>query len=176
MNCIKAYKLKKAPNRQPRSVVCATAGAVGDGGENEMSGVKMNQSWLVLALIASLGTAAHADEVPASAALSTQQGQARQFGIFYGGTASQYDLCVKKGFLARGDQSAEEIAKSMLEKVMRASNIGPDLSPYVQDGWDTMKREVSQHETFYTQEKCSGVGKEWAKMIAAMRSKRLNSF
>jgi hypothetical protein len=23
MNCIKAYKLKKAPNRQPRSAVCA---------------------------------------------------------------------------------------------------------------------------------------------------------
>jgi hypothetical protein len=124
-----------------------------------MWGVNMKQTWLVLALIASLGTAAHADEVPTSAALSTQQGQARQFGIFYGGTASQYDLC----------------AKSMLEKVMRASNIGPDLSAYVQDGWDTMKREVSQHESFYTQEKCSGVGKEWAKMIAAMRSKKLSS-
>jgi hypothetical protein len=148
---------------------------VDDGGENEMSGVMMNQTCLVLALIALLGTAAHADEVPASAAQSTQQGQARQFGIFYGGTAAQYDLCVKKGFLARGDQSAEEIAKSMLEKVMRASNIGPDLSAYVQDGWDTMKREVSQHESFYTQEKCSGVGKEWTKMIAAMRSKKLNS-
>ena len=25
MNCIKAYKLKKAPNRRPRSVVCATS-------------------------------------------------------------------------------------------------------------------------------------------------------
>jgi len=135
----------------------------------------MNKTWLTLALIASAGATAYADDPPASAALSTQQGQARQFGIFYGGTASQYDLCVKKGFLAKGDQSAEELAKSMLEKVMRASNIGPDLSPYVQDGWDTMKREISQHEGFYTQEKCSGVGKEWAKMIAAMRSKRLSS-
>ena len=135
----------------------------------------MNQTWLSLALIALVGSSAHADDAPASAALSTRQGQARQFGIFYGGTASQYDLCVKKGFLAKGDQSAEEIAKSMLERVMRASNIGPDLSAYVQDGWDTMKQEISQHESFYTQEKCSGVGKEWAKMIAAMRSKKLSS-
>ncbi|MDP9008783.1 MAG: hypothetical protein M3N91_08770 [Pseudomonadota bacterium] len=133
----------------------------------------MNHTRLAFVLSALVGTTAYADDVPVSAALSTQQGQARQFGIFYGGTASQYDLCVKKGFLAKGDQSAEEIAKSMLEKVMRASNIGPDLSVYVQDGWDTMKREISQHESFYTQEKCSGVGKEWAKMIAAMRAKRL---
>jgi hypothetical protein len=148
-------------------------GADSDGGESEILGVSMNQTWLALAFLASVGTAAHAEDAPASAALSTQQGQARQFGIFYGGTASQYDLCVKKGFLAKGDQSAEEIAKSMLEKVMRASNIGPDLFPYVQDGWDTMKHEISQHESFYSQEKCSGVGREWAKMIAAMRSKRL---
>jgi len=140
-----------------------------------MSVVNMNQTWLVLVLIASLGTAVHADEAATSATLSPLQGQARQFGIYYGGTASQYDLCVKKGFLARGDQSAEEIAKSKLEEVMRASNIGPGLSAYVQDGWDTMKREVSQHESFYTQEKCSGVGKEWAKIIAVMRSKKLGS-
>src|SRR6202030_1961195 len=111
---------------------------MGGGGENGMSGVKMNQTGLVLALIASLGTAAHADEVPTSAALSTQQGQARQFGIFYGGTASQYDLCVKKGFLAKGDQSAEEIAKSFMEKTW-ATNQGADQSAYVQDGWNTMK-------------------------------------
>jgi hypothetical protein len=134
----------------------------------------MRSKMLTLVLIALAGTTAHADDVPVSAALSTQQGQARQFGIFYGGTASQYDLCVKKGFLAKGDQSAEEIAKSMLEKIMRA-NKGPDLSAFVQDGWDTMKREISQHESFYTQEKCSWVGKEWAKMAATMREKKLSS-
>jgi hypothetical protein len=134
----------------------------------------MRSKMSTLVLIALAGTTAHADDVPASAALSTQQGQARQFGIYYGGTATQYDLCVKKGFLAKGDQSAEDIAKSMLEKIMRA-NKGPDLSAYAQDGWDTMKREISQHESFYTQEKCSWVGKEWAKMVATMREKRLSS-
>jgi hypothetical protein len=142
---------------------------------SEISGVLMNHTWTTLLLIALAGTSAYADDIPASAALSTQQGQARQFGIYYGGTASQYDLCVKKGFLAKSDQSAEEIAKSMLEKILRSSNTGPDLSAYVQDGWDTMKREISQHESFYTQEKCSWVGKEWAKMVATMRAKKLSS-
>jgi hypothetical protein len=134
----------------------------------------MNQKAWTLVLMGLGCATAFADDGP-SAAQSTLQGQARQFGIFYGGTASQYDLCVKKGFLAKGDRSAEEMAKSMLDKVLQASNIGPDLSAYVQDGWDTMKQEVSQHESFYTQERCSGVGREWAKMIAAMRSKKITS-
>jgi hypothetical protein len=134
----------------------------------------MNQRAWILVLMASACATAYADD-GTSAAQSTLQGQARQFGIFYGGTASQYDLCVKKGYLPKGDQSAEEMAKSALEKVLRASNIGPDLSVYVQDGWDTMKQEVSEHESFYTPEKCSGVGREWAKMIATMRSKKITS-
>ncbi len=134
----------------------------------------MNRGIWIGVLIALSGACAYADIAP-SVAQSTLQGQARQFGIFYGGTAAQYDLCVKKGFLPKGDQSAEEMAKSMLEKVLQASNIGPDLSVYVQDGWDTMKQEVAQHESFYTQERCSGVGKEWAKMIAVLRAKRISS-
>jgi len=134
----------------------------------------MNRGVWIGALIALGGAYAYADDAP-SATQSTLQGQARQFGIFYGGTASQYDLCVKKGFLPKGDQSAEDMAKSMLEKVLRASNIGPDLSVYVQDGWDTMKQEVAQHESFYTQERCSGVGREGAKMIAVLRAKKISS-
>jgi hypothetical protein len=72
-------------------------------------------------------------------AVATQdQGQARQLGILVGGTATQYDLCVKKGFLAKSEPSAEETAKSFFEK-MRA-NGGPDQSAYVQEGWDMMKK------------------------------------
>jgi hypothetical protein len=123
-----------------------------------------------LGLTGLIGSAAFADDTPASATLSAEQAQAREFGIFFGGTASQYDLCVKKGFLAKSSQSAEETAKSILAKV-RALNNGPDLSAYIQDGWDMMKKEISEHESFYTQEKCAGVGKEWAKMIATMSPK-----
>jgi hypothetical protein len=113
------------------------------------------------------GSAASAQNAPATA--TQDQGQARQFGILVGGTATQYDLCVKKGFLAKGDQSAEEIAKSIFEK-MRA-NGGPEQSAYVQEGWDMIKKEVAANESFYTQEKCAGVGKGWAKIMATMRKK-----
>ncbi len=116
------------------------------------------------------GSAASAQHAPATATATQDQGQARQFGILVGGTASGYDLCVKKGFLAKSDPSAEETAKSILEK-MRASNTGPDQSAYIQEGWDMMKKEISENESFYTQDKCVGVGKEWAKILATMRKK-----
>jgi hypothetical protein len=108
--------------------------------------------------------------VNAQNAVATQdQGQARQLGILVGGTATEYDLCVKKGFIANSDQSAEETAKSFFEKTR--GNGGPDQSVFVQEGWDMMKKEISAHESFYTQEKCVGVGKEWAKITATMRKK-----
>jgi hypothetical protein len=112
-------------------------------------------------------SAAHAQNPPASATATQSQGQARQFGILVGGTATQYDLCAKKGFLAKSNPSAEETAQSIFEK-MRTSG-GPDQSAYIKDGWDTMKKEISAHESFYTQEKCTGVGKEWAKILTTMR-------
>jgi hypothetical protein len=130
----------------------------------------MNRILLVVGMAAAIGSAAYADETQAPATLSNEQAQARQFGIYFGGTASQYDLCVKKGFLAKGDQSAEDTAKAVLEK-MTALSKGPDESAYVQDGWDMMKKEISAHESFYTREKCVSVGKEWAKMLATMAKK-----
>jgi hypothetical protein len=125
---------------------------------------------LTFGLLALTVSPAFADDPPLSAAVSTAQAQARQFGMFFGGTATQYELCVKKGFLPKTDQSAEDIARAYIEK-MRATNKGPDEFAYVQEGWDTIKREVSQHEAFFTQEKCAGVGKEWAKMLVKIRSK-----
>lgn len=130
----------------------------------------MNRILLVAGLATAIGSAAYADDAQGPATLSNEQAQARQLGIYFGGTASQRDLCVKKGFLAKGDQSAEEIAKSVLEKV-RALSKGPDQSAYMQDGWDMMKKEISEHESFYTKEKCASVGKEWAKMLATMANK-----
>jgi hypothetical protein len=139
-------------------------------GDGLVTRTYMNHPFLALGLLALGGSHAFADDAPVSAAVSTAQAQARQFGMFFGGTASQYDLCVKKGFLAKGEQSAEEIARSYLEK-MRASNNGPDQFAYVQEGWETIRQEISQHESFYTQEKCSGVGKQWAKMLAKIGPK-----
>ncbi len=121
-------------------------------------------------ILLSLGLIMWGGAVSAQNATATQdQGQARQLGMLVGGTATQYDLCVKKGFVAKSDQSAEETAKSFFEK-MRGSG-GPDQSAYIQEGWDMMKKEISAHESFYTQEKCVGVGKEWARITATMRKK-----
>jgi deoxyadenosine/deoxycytidine kinase len=130
----------------------------------------MKQALFVLVLIGLTSRAAYSDDVPASAASTTEQAQARQFGIYFGGMASQYDLCVKKGFLPKGDQSAEQIAKSILEK-MRQFSKEPDQFAYVQEGWDAIKQEIAKRESEYTQEKCSGVAKEWANMVATMTPK-----
>ena len=111
-----------------------------------------------------------ANDAPEPTTNTQAQAQARQFGIYFGGTASQYDLCVKKGFLPKGNQSAEEIAKSFLEKTW-ATNQGTDQSVYVQDGWNKMKKEISENESFYTQERCAAVGKQWTKLLAVIRKK-----
>src|SRR5580700_3255081 len=95
----------------------------------------------VFALMVPAGGLVHANDAPEPTTNTSAQAEARQFGIFLGGTASQYDLCVKKGFLPKGNQSAEEIAKSFLEKTW-ATDQGTDQSVYVQDGWNKMKKEI----------------------------------
>jgi hypothetical protein len=130
----------------------------------------MKKLLTVFALMVTAGGLVRANDLPEPTTTTPAQAQARQFGIFFGGTASQYDLCVKKGFLPKGNQSAEEIAKSFLEKTW-ATNQGTDTSVYVQDGWNKMKQEISEHESFYTQERCASVGKQWKKMLAEMRKK-----
>jgi hypothetical protein len=123
----------------------------------------------VFALWVPLAGLVRANDAP-DATMTPEQAQARQFGIFFGGTASQYDLCVKKGFIPKGDQSAEDVAKSFMEKTWM-TNRGADQSVYVQDGWNTIKKEISDNESFYTQEKCVSVGKQWTKLLAEMRKK-----
>jgi hypothetical protein len=130
----------------------------------------MRQLMVVLAVMASAAVVVHAGDLTATDTLTQEQAQARQFGIFFGGTASQYDLCVKKGFLPKGDQSAEATAKAFLDKTWTTER-GADRSAYVQDGWDMMKKEISDNESFYTQDKCASVGKQWTKLLAEMRKK-----
>jgi hypothetical protein len=130
----------------------------------------MKKLFAVCVLVAPAGGLVHANDAPGPNTNTSEQAQARQFGIFFGGTATQYDLCVKKGFLPKGEQSAEEIAKSFMEKT-RTTNQGADQLGYVLDGWNMMKKEISENESFYTQEKCASVGKQWTKMLAEMRKK-----
>lgn len=114
--------------------------------------------------------AAYADEPSTTVPLTAEQAQARQFGMLLGGTATQYDVCAGKGFLPKGAQSAEDTAKAYFEQ-MKTTNIGPGDAAYVQEGWAMMKKEVTEHEAFFTKDKCVGVGKEWAKIIATIKKK-----
>jgi hypothetical protein len=50
--------------------------------------------------------------------------------MFVGGTASQYDLCAKKGFVPAVKPSAEDTARAMLEK-LQVSSGGVDQSLYI---------------------------------------------
>jgi hypothetical protein len=131
-----------------------------------MTGIKSLLA--VFACMMPAGSLLHASEAPEPTTNTQAQAQARQFGIFFGGTASQYDLCAKKSFLPKGNQSAEEIAKAFLEKTW-AANPAADQSVYVMDGWDRMKKEISENESFYTQQRCAAVGKQWAKLLEGMR-------
>ncbi len=128
----------------------------------------MKKLLAALALMVPAGGLALANDAPEPTTNTPAQAQARQFGIFFGGTASQYDLCVKKGFLPKGNQSAEEIAKAFLDKTW-TNNQGTDQSVYVQDGWNKMKKEISENESFYTRERCAPVGKQWAKLLEVIR-------
>lgn len=127
----------------------------------------MQHTMIILAVATLSGGPTFADDTM-SVTVTPQQAQARQFGMFFGGTASQYDLCAKRGFLASSNPSAEAIAKSLLDKLSVSSG-GVDQSVYVQQGWDMMKKEIAEHESFYTQERCTAVGKEWAKMMATVK-------
>ena len=130
----------------------------------------MKKLLAVLALMVPAGGLLHANDAPEPTTNTQTQAQARQFGIFLGGTASQYDLCVKKGFLPKDNQSAEDIARAFLEKTW-TTNQSTDEAMFVQDGWNTMKKEISENESFYTQQRCASVGKQWAKLLVVMRKK-----
>jgi opacity protein-like surface antigen len=137
-------------------------------GNDQWHGMKKRLA--LVALMVPAVAVVQAIDAPEPTTNTQAQAQARQFGIYFGGTASQYDLCVKKGFLPKGNQSAEEVAQAFLEKAW-TTNQGTDQSVYVQDGWNRMKKEISENESFYTQERCAAVGKQWTKMLVVIRKK-----
>jgi hypothetical protein len=132
---------------------------------------EMKKLLAVFVLMVPAGGLVHADDAPELTTNTPAQAQARQFGIFFGGTASQYDLCVKKGFLPKGNQSAEEIAKAFLEKTW-TTNPSANQSAYVQDGWNKIKKEIAENESFYTQARCAPVGKQWTKLLQVIQQKK----
>ena len=98
----------------------------------------------------------------------TKQAPGIEFGMFFGATASQYDLCVQKGLIPVGKQSAEETARSILE-TMEQHNHDPDGMAGARKGWDVAKREIAKRSADYTQQRCDEVAAQWNRYVAMMR-------
>ena len=127
----------------------------------------MRQVACVLVWMSSLPEGVGAEEPTVAGDVSTERAKAIQFGIFFGGIACQYDLCVRKGFLRKNNPSE---ANWVLDK-MQEFNHFTDQRSFMQQGWETMKQWIAQHDADYTQEKCSWVAREWKKMKSTMRVK-----
>lgn len=93
-----------------------------------------------------------------------QAAQARQFGILIGGAASQYDLCVRRGFAPRSNPSAEE----MLEAFLKASaeyNHDTEGVARAREGWQLMKQEIAKRTATYDRERCDVVIATWHRIL-----------
>jgi opacity protein-like surface antigen len=96
--------------------------------------------------------------------------RATQYGAYVGGTASQYDLCVSKGHLPRGNTPAERIARMLLDR-LHQPNPAADMAPYAYQGWDLAKQDLARHAAEYDKEKCVRVSAQWTTLLAASQSK-----
>jgi hypothetical protein len=96
-----------------------------------------------------------------------QQAQATEFGIFFGGAASQFDLCVEKGFLPRPERSAESQANSFIAASEKAMS-SEAMTPFVRKGWDRAKQKLHEPEFAVTKEKCEFIAAQWQKNVTMM--------
>ena len=128
----------------------------------------MKKSLLFLAL---LGIASSAFAQDTASTQTPEQAQARELGMLLGGTATQYDVCADKGFLNKTNPSAEDTVKTYLDS-QGVLTQDPSIAAYVKEGWETIKQEITQHESFFTKDKCAGVGKEWGKLLVTMHTQK----
>lgn len=96
--------------------------------------------------------------------------RATQYGAYVGGTASEYDLCVAKGHLPRGNTPAERIARMLLDK-LHQPDPAADMAPYAYRGWELAKQDLARHAAEYDRAKCVRVSAEWTTLLAGVRSK-----
>jgi hypothetical protein len=91
-----------------------------------------------------------------------------EFGIFFGGTATQYDVCVDRDLLPKGKRSAKDEADSILA-MMEQHNHDPEGTVNARKGWELAKQQMDQHRVDFTQERCNAVAAQWRKFLTMMR-------
>ena len=101
-----------------------------------------------------------------SDSIEMQQAQAMEFGMFFGGAASQYDECVSRGFIVQRQRKAEDEALSFIEASEQAAPANEKGNfIYVRKGWDLAKQEMKKQGPQYWKDNCPRIEQQWDKYV-----------
>ena len=103
-----------------------------------------------------------------SSQIEQPHAQAMQLGFFLGGSATQYDLCVAKGYIQPGPQKAEDEVVSYLKASEQFVHDQEGIS-YVQKGWDIAKQKINEQSPQYWESNCDSIGKQWNKYVTMLK-------
>ncbi|MDD5250669.1 MAG: hypothetical protein PHY45_16955 [Rhodocyclaceae bacterium] len=106
----------------------------------------------------------HAD----SGQAEKRQVQAMQFGLLFGGIATQYDKCVEKGYLPAGPQRAEDQADAYLKTAEQFAR-DAEAAANVQKGWDIAKRKFDAQDAKFWEANCPSIGKLWKRYEVTLK-------
>lgn len=98
--------------------------------------------------------------------MTSSQRQPAEAGIIIGFTASLYDECVNRGFIADADLTAEEELNSALKipgkVVIDNVVIDKEASKYFRMGWDYSKKvSIPESANEYNKDNCYLIEKRW---------------
>lgn len=97
-----------------------------------------------------------------------QHVQAMEMGLFLGGSATQYDVCVAKGYIPPGPKKAEDEVVLYLKASEQFTHDQEGIS-YVQKGWDIAKQKVREQTPKYWESNCGSIGKQWNKYAVMLK-------
>ena len=97
-----------------------------------------------------------------------QQVQAMEIGLFFGGSASQYDECVNRGFIPPGPQKAEDQANVFI-KASEQFTRDKEGFEFVQKGWDIAKQKLHEQSSEYWKNNCDAIAKQWNKYVEMLK-------
>ncbi|WP_342620826.1 hypothetical protein [Rhodoferax sp. GW822-FHT02A01] len=90
--------------------------------------------------------------------------QAASIGVYFGGTASQFDMCVDKGFLPPPKATAESQVNEYLAKPDRGKQ-ELAMEPYFRKGWDMARQQLHEPGFAMTKERCDFIKSQWEKYV-----------
>jgi hypothetical protein len=123
---------------------------------------------LGIVLTAALPAAALAAE-PNPNEVKLAQMEALQFGEYFGGAASMYDICVNKGLLPKGATSAEEQAEAYI--AAPENERFKDSSKFVHQGWRVARTRMDTDigPNYYDATHCKLLAEQWEKYRAMLK-------